>query len=104
MKIELIKTSYSVAQNGLFENFTVKIDGEKLFGWSDNSGLHDHSNGGDPLIEERLKVLPPEIGQIYNRMEQARKAYCEEWEEMDGQGVYARDGRTDEFGADWENA
>ena len=104
MKIELIKTSYSVAQNGLFENFTVKVDGQKLFGWSDNSGLHDHSSGDDPLIEERLKSLPTEIGQIYSRMEQAREAYGEEWEKMDGNGVYARDGRTDEFGAIWEEA
>jgi len=104
MQVELTKTYYSVAQNGLFENFTVKVDGQKLFGWSDNSGLHDHSEAGDPLIEERLKSLPPEIGQIYSRMEQAEVAYGEEREKMDGNGVYARDGRTDEFGAIWEKA
>jgi len=102
MKIELIKTYYSVAQNGLFENFTVKVDGQKLFGWSDNSGLHDHSSGDDPLIEERLKSLPPEISEIYNRMVEAQAAYGEEWEKMDGNGVMARDGRKDEFGADWK--
>ena len=101
MQVELIKTYYSVAQNGLFENFTVKVDGQKLFGWSDNSGLHDHSEAGDPLIEERLKSLPPEIGQIYSRMKQAEAAYGTEWEKADGHDVLARDGRKDEFGAEW---
>jgi len=99
--IELIKTYYSVPQNGEFDNFFVKIDGECLFSWGDNAGLHSFTQPGDAPIEERLKELPQNVGEIYNRMAQARDQYFLEWEKANGHDVLARDGRKDEFGADW---
>jgi len=101
MKIELIKTYYSVPQNGLFENFFVKINGECLFSWGDNNGLDCFSQPGDAPIEEKLKELPTAVGDIYNRMVEAQAAYGEEWGKADGHDVLARDGRKDEFGAEW---
>jgi len=99
--IELIKTYYSVPQNGLFENFTVKVDGKSLFAWLDNGGLRDFSRLEDAPIEEKLKELPQNVGEIYNRMAQARDQYFVEWEKANGHDVLARDGRKDEFGAEW---
>ena len=104
MKIELIKTSYSVAQNGLFENFTVKIDKKKIFEWSDNCGYITFQAAGDPSMAEKMTLSPSRIRKIHAAMLNAHAEYEKKWEKMDGNGVYARDVRTDEFGADWEKA
>ena len=102
MKIELIKTSYSVTSNGLFENFTVKIDKKKIFEWSDNCGYITFQAAGDPSMARKMESSGALIHAIEIRMRNAHAEYEKVWERMDGNGVYARDGRTDEFGAIWE--
>jgi len=104
MKIELIKTSYSVKSNGLFENFTVKVDGQKLFEWSDNSGYNAFKYADGPSMAEKMTFSPSRIRTIHAAMLNAHAEYEKVWERMDGNGVFARDGRTDEFGAIWEEA
>lgn len=88
--MDFTKSTYSVIQNGEFTSFKIS-DGENIIAeWSDNCGL------------THVAETVPEIAKpIVARMEAAQRKYYDEWDLFDGQGVYGRDGRTDEFGANW---
>jgi hypothetical protein len=95
---EFIKSSYSVPQNGTFENFSVLHNGVKILEWSDNCGI--------VIMDNDIENLHPEIYPILEKMTAASKAADVIWEHKNGgynehETVYARDGRTDEFGVNW---
>ena len=109
MNIRFIKSSYDVPQHGTFEQFRVidsEIEGsflEKvLFSWSDNNGLVSHISGIDKYGEKAQFV--------YNEMcraeDEANAIWRKENEDLpEGHGtviVYSREGRTNEFGVEWE--
>jgi len=91
---QFIKSSQNIPTHGVFETFSVLKDGVELFHWSDNDGLNCY-------IHDISKY--PEVETVFQNMVLANDEANRLWREREeDEIIYSRDGRTSEFGDQWE--